>query len=105
MCSDGFFHLFGSFREDIGVVQRCDGTLNYFGARGGVNFEAQVGGFGPGRNGAQAKTGYFGWLPGFDLHLADGDGVAVALLDHELDAFRIALEDLREDETADHPTE
>src|SRR5947208_3302166 len=105
MCAEGSLHVFGGFGKDVDIVQRGDGSINHFGACGGVNLEAQVGGFGARRNCTQAETSHFGGFAGFDLHFANGDGVAVALLDHELNAFRIALENLREDEAAGHAAE
>ncbi|PYT75388.1 MAG: hypothetical protein DMG42_08735 [Acidobacteria bacterium] len=40
MRADSSCHLFGGFGEDVGVVQRCDGSVNHFSACGGINFEA-----------------------------------------------------------------
>src|SRR5207248_1122646 len=74
-------------------------------SRLGSGFWLSKSGSAAGRNGTQAETGDFGVLAGFDIHFADGDGVAVALLDHELDALRLVLKNLREDEAAGHATE
>src|SRR5256885_7196447 len=81
----GVFHFFGRVGEYVELVEIFDGAVDDAGARGGVNFESDVGKICVGRKRLEPEAGDFGGIGVFDVEIADRFGGAVALFDEEFD--------------------
>ena len=101
----GVFHFFCRVGEDVELVEIFDGAVDDAGARGGVNFEGDVGEICVRRKRLKAEAGDFSGIGVFHVEITDRFGGAVAFFDEEFDVEAFTFENLDEFEAASHAVE